>query len=154
MATPNSESLREHGAFASRKLSLISTFKSHVEQCCAWGRVRRGGYIFIWWVGDHPPRPVHVLAAFVEELPGANTQGATLEEVRENLKEAVAMGFCKQTANWQKSRCAAQKLYANRVIRRRSAQRIDCGAGRCRTTGGSLACPVNRARQREGATKE
>jgi predicted RNase H-like HicB family nuclease len=27
--------------------------------------------------------------AFVEELPGANTQGATLEEVRENLKEAV-----------------------------------------------------------------
>lgn len=30
-------------------------------------------------------------AAFVEELPGANTQGATLEEVRENLKEAAAM---------------------------------------------------------------
>lgn len=27
--------------------------------------------------------------AFVEELPGANTQGATLEEVRINLKEAV-----------------------------------------------------------------
>jgi len=26
---------------------------------------------------------------FVEELPGANTQGATIEEVRENLKEAV-----------------------------------------------------------------
>ena len=26
---------------------------------------------------------------FVEELPGANTQGATLDEVRENLKEAV-----------------------------------------------------------------
>ena len=32
-----------------------------------------------WWV------------AYVEELPGANTQGATLEEARENLKEAVAM---------------------------------------------------------------
>ena len=27
--------------------------------------------------------------AFVEELPGANTQGATLEEARANLKEAV-----------------------------------------------------------------
>ena len=26
--------------------------------------------------------------AFVEELPGANTQGETLEEARENLKEA------------------------------------------------------------------
>lgn len=32
-----------------------------------------------WWI------------AYVEELPGANTQGATLEEARENLKEAVAM---------------------------------------------------------------
>jgi len=29
--------------------------------------------------------------AFVEELPGANTQGATIEEARENLSEAVAM---------------------------------------------------------------
>ena len=28
---------------------------------------------------------------FVEELPGANTQGATLEEARANLKEAVAL---------------------------------------------------------------
>lgn len=30
-----------------------------------------------WWIGS------------VEELPGANTQGRTLEEVRENLVEAV-----------------------------------------------------------------
>src|SRR5262252_7283892 len=28
---------------------------------------------------------------FVEELPGANTQGATLDEARANLQEAVAM---------------------------------------------------------------
>jgi predicted RNase H-like HicB family nuclease len=28
---------------------------------------------------------------FVEELPGANTQGKTLEEVRENLEEAIQM---------------------------------------------------------------
>jgi predicted RNase H-like HicB family nuclease len=28
---------------------------------------------------------------YVEELPGANTQGATLEEARENLKEAVEL---------------------------------------------------------------
>jgi predicted RNase H-like HicB family nuclease len=28
---------------------------------------------------------------FVEELPGANTQGATLEEARENLSEAVEL---------------------------------------------------------------
>lgn len=32
-----------------------------------------------WWIG------------YVEELPGANTQGATLEEARENLKEAIAL---------------------------------------------------------------
>ncbi len=32
-----------------------------------------------WWIG------------YVEELPGANTQGHTLEEVRENLKEAVQL---------------------------------------------------------------
>ncbi len=29
--------------------------------------------------------------AFVEELPGANTQGTTLDEARENLQEAVAL---------------------------------------------------------------
>ena len=32
-----------------------------------------------WWIG------------YVEELPGANTQGRTKEEVRENLKEAVKL---------------------------------------------------------------
>ena len=28
---------------------------------------------------------------FVEELPGVNTQGATLDEARANLQEAVAL---------------------------------------------------------------
>ena len=23
-------------------------------------RIRRGGYIFVTWIGDHPPRHVHV----------------------------------------------------------------------------------------------
>jgi predicted RNase H-like HicB family nuclease len=32
-----------------------------------------------WWIG------------YIEELPGANTQGRTLEEARENLKEAVTL---------------------------------------------------------------
>ena len=31
------------------------------------------------------------LIAFVEELPGANTQGETLEEARANLVEAVQL---------------------------------------------------------------
>ena len=29
--------------------------------------------------------------AFVQELPGANTQGATLDEARENLQEAALL---------------------------------------------------------------
>lgn len=28
---------------------------------------------------------------YVEELPGANTQGSTLEEARENLREAIEL---------------------------------------------------------------
>jgi len=24
------------------------------------GKIRRGGYIFVWWLGDHLPRHVHV----------------------------------------------------------------------------------------------
>jgi predicted RNase H-like HicB family nuclease len=32
-----------------------------------------------WWMG------------YVAELPGANTQGRTLEEARENLKEAISL---------------------------------------------------------------
>jgi predicted RNase H-like HicB family nuclease len=31
--------------------------------------------------------------AWVEDLPGANTRGATLEEARENLREAIRMVF-------------------------------------------------------------
>jgi predicted RNase H-like HicB family nuclease len=30
---------------------------------------------------------------FIEELPGANTQGDTIEEVRENLQEAATLIF-------------------------------------------------------------
>lgn len=32
-----------------------------------------------WWLG------------YVEELPGANTQGRTMDEARENLREAVQL---------------------------------------------------------------
>jgi predicted RNase H-like HicB family nuclease len=31
------------------------------------------------------------VVGWVEELPGANTQGKTIEEARENLKEAVEL---------------------------------------------------------------
>lgn len=32
-----------------------------------------------WWIG------------YVEELPGANSQGQSLDEVRENLREAIQL---------------------------------------------------------------
>jgi predicted RNase H-like HicB family nuclease len=54
-------------------------------------------------------------AAFVEELPGANTQGATLEEARANLLEAVGMVL---EANRQ---LAEEELRGQEVIRERLA---------------------------------
>ena len=49
--------------------------------------------------------------AFVEELPGANTQGATLEEARTNLQEAVELVL---EAN---RTLAEEELYGADVIR-------------------------------------
>jgi predicted RNase H-like HicB family nuclease len=40
------------------------------------------------WTAVYLPVPRGYIA-FVEELPGANTQGATLEEARDNLQEAI-----------------------------------------------------------------
>lgn len=49
--------------------------------------------------------------AFVEELPGANTQGESLEEARRNLREAVALVL---EANRQ---LAEEDLAGSEVIR-------------------------------------
>lgn len=49
-----------------------------------------------WWIG------------YVEEVPGANTQGESLEETRENLKEALQL-----------------VLESNREISRRDAEGRD-----------------------------
>lgn len=48
---------------------------------------------------------------FVEELPGANTQGETLEEVRANLEEAISLIF---EANRS---LAEERLQGQEVIR-------------------------------------
>jgi predicted RNase H-like HicB family nuclease len=51
--------------------------------------------------------------AFVEELPGANTQGDTLDEARENLREAVGLVL-------ESNRLLAeQELGSAKVIRER-----------------------------------
>lgn len=51
--------------------------------------------------------------AFVAELPGANTQGETLDEARDNLREAVAMVL---EAN---RTLAEEELGGGKVIRER-----------------------------------
>jgi len=47
--------------------------------------------------------------AYVEELPGVNTQGKTLKEVRENLKEALCLII-------EANRELATKSQANAII--------------------------------------
>jgi len=51
--------------------------------------------------------------AFVEELPGANTQGETLDEARENLREAVELILVSNRA------LAEEELGGAEVIRER-----------------------------------
>jgi predicted RNase H-like HicB family nuclease len=51
--------------------------------------------------------------AFVEELPGANTQGETLDEARENLREAVTLVLDSNRL------LAEQELRGKKVIRER-----------------------------------
>lgn len=65
------------------------------------GRVKRGGYIFDFWVGDHPPRHVHIykdgrLIARVE-LNYALTvmEGKVSRRLREILKVLIREGVLK-----------------------------------------------------------
>lgn len=52
--------------------------------------------------------------AFVEELPGENLQGASLDEARENLKEAVAM-VLEESIQAAEMRLAQAKAYATQL---------------------------------------
>ncbi len=62
------------------------------------GRIRRGGYIFEFWVGDHPPRHVHIFKdrMFVAkvELDEAFTvmEGKVSRHLRKILKDLALKG--------------------------------------------------------------
>lgn len=75
----------QHSVEAEREMKMENHFTAVFEQDGPW------------WIG------------YVEELPGANTQGATLEEARENLKEAVAMVL-------EANRTLAEKDIAGRPV--------------------------------------
>lgn len=47
--------------------------------------------------------------AFVEELPGANTQGTTLQEARANLQEAVQLVL-------EANRVLAEEMLSNQEV--------------------------------------
>ncbi len=65
-------------------------------------------------------------AAFVEELPGANTQGARLEEARANLKEAVEMDLQRlgRSEAVKPSLCDERSLAFDRQGHDRQAERL------------------------------
>ncbi len=65
------------------------------------GRIRRGGYIFEFWIGDHPPRHAHVLRdrklLAKVELDDRFTvmEGKIDRRIREILKELKKEGLLK-----------------------------------------------------------
>jgi mRNA interferase HicA len=66
--------------------------------------------------------------AFVEELPGANTQGATLEQARANFKDAVqlvlAFSWCwRRTGQLPRKRCATNQSFESHSRKFREAGR-------------------------------
>jgi len=50
------------------------------------GKVRRGGYLFIWWKGDHDPRHVHVF------------------DDRNRLLGRLALPSCRPLGGWKPQR--------------------------------------------------
>ncbi|MDZ4801361.1 MAG: type II toxin-antitoxin system HicB family antitoxin [Bryobacteraceae bacterium] len=54
--------------------------------------------------------------AFVEELPGANTQGETLEEARANLEEAVTMVLAANRELSEQSLAGADVIRENLIL--------------------------------------
>ena len=55
---------------------------------------------------------------YVAELPGANTQGETLEEVRENLSEAIELILTSNREEFEKSFTSTRKVTRETLILR------------------------------------
>jgi predicted RNase H-like HicB family nuclease len=54
-------------------------------------------------------------AAYAEELPGANTQGKTIEEARENLKEAISM-IVESNKELSRKSLRRRKLFREKIL--------------------------------------
>ena len=55
---------------------------------------------------------------YVAELPGANTQGETLEEVRENLSEAIELILTSNREQFEKNFTSNRKVTRETLILR------------------------------------
>ncbi len=55
---------------------------------------------------------------YVAELPGANTQGETLEEVRENLSEAIELILTSNREQFEKNFSSNRKITRETLILR------------------------------------
>ena len=67
-------SQRQKAVGSSQAAAVSSTAMTEVTLTAIYQEAEEAGYI-----------------GYVAELPGANTQGETLEEVRENLSEAIQL---------------------------------------------------------------
>lgn len=56
--------------------------------------------------------------AYVAELPGANTQGETLEEVRENLNEAIQLILDANRSEFEKNFSSSARVKREKVVLR------------------------------------
>jgi hypothetical protein len=56
------------------------------------GKVRRGGYIFMWWIGDHPPRHIHVFdkdARFITRVNLETLQPMDMPKIDGKIEELI-----------------------------------------------------------------
>ena len=61
------------------------------------GRVRRGGYIFIWWIGDHPPRHMLVYdddANFITRMNLETMQPMDVPKVDKRIVDVIGELQC------------------------------------------------------------
>src|SRR4051812_32427997 len=95
------------------------------------GRIRRGGYVFEWWIGDQPPRHIHVSDAD-GRLPGRVRLGH--ERIARRVATAAKSdrthrGARKRKAAYENAQ-SAQSAIRHRE-RRAAAERAVSAVGGC-----------------------
>lgn len=88
---------------------LAAEFSRYTSTRCR-SRLRIGGHDAGGVYRSVSRGPEGGYVAFVEELPGANTQGDTLDEARENLREAVTLVLEATRALAKEELCGAKVI--------------------------------------------